>query len=165
MLFGKSYNLNDVDVAPLEQKDFPHVSFWFRSDWSSKREELTDPKIFVETENGEIVSRKRMDDMRKYARGLWDTFQEEGIAPQKWGEATAHLRERYHRFMYEGFPELKLCDKDWKVDLIATLHYPSWYNYWVTKGHNRKQKTRSRSVRRISAFHYHLNIPLAICRL
>jgi hypothetical protein len=159
MLFGESDNLNIVAPPKLEQQDFPHITFWFRSNWPSKRGE-TDPKIFVETEDGEIVSRKRMDDMRKYARSLWDTFLGEGIAPQKWGEATTLIRQRYHRLMCKEFGELRFCDKDWKADHIATLHYPSWYKYWVTQGRDRKQKTRSRSVSRISVFHYHLNIPI-----
>jgi len=149
-----SDNLNDVaPLAELEHENFPHITFWFRSDWPSKRVD-TDSKVFVETEDGEIVSGDRMADMCKYARILWDIFQDEGIAPPKWGEASAHLRQRYHRLMCDEFPELRFCDKNWKADYIATLNYPLWYRYWVAQSLNiRKQKTKSRSVSRIFVFH------------
>ena len=33
--------------------------------------------------------------------------------------------------MDKRFPELRLCDNDWKSDQIAAANYQSWYTYWV----------------------------------
>src|ERR1700720_3938269 len=30
--------------------------------------------------------------------------------------------------MCHHFPKLRLCENDWKVELLATENYPSWYN-------------------------------------
>ncbi len=156
-------NLNDVAVeaaleaAPpqLEQDDFPQIKFWFRRDWSTRGDNDLELKIFVETEDGNIVSETRMDDIRKYARNLWEIFLDEGTAPPRWGEAKPHISQRFRRLMCAQFPELRFCDNNWKVDHIATLHYPSWYRYWV-KMKSKKQKIRSRSVSRTSLFYRYL---------
>jgi hypothetical protein len=35
--------------------------------------------------------------------------------------------------MCSCFPELKLCDLDWKAEQIATDNYPSWHSTWDSK--------------------------------
>lgn len=134
----------------LDPKDFPHVKFWFRREWSSR--DAVGEKIFVETEDGNTVSESRLDDMRKHARVLWDDFLGEGAAPPKWGEATTQIRDRYCRSMCDKFPELRFCDKDWKAERIATLNYPSWYKYW---GKLKKSRKRYKSVSRFLFFQFH----------
>jgi hypothetical protein len=29
--------------------------------------------------------------------------------------------------MYQAHPDLRLCEGDWKVDVLATEDYPAWY--------------------------------------
>ena len=154
------FKLNDVAVelalplepAPsqLEQKDFPHITFWSRRDWSSRRNESD--KVFIETEDGNVVSDSRMNDMRKYARSLWEIFLDEGAAPPTWGEAAPNISQRYRDLMCDEFPELRFCEKNWKADYIATIHYPSWHRYQVKMNKSKKRKMRSRSVIRIHSF-------------
>ena len=35
--------------------------------------------------------------------------------------------------MGSHFPELRLCDLNWKAEQIATNHYPSYFNNWSSK--------------------------------
>jgi hypothetical protein len=120
-------------------------------------------RFFIETEEGEIVDEDRFDKMRKYARKIWDLFETEGSVPPSWGQAARQLKQRYHKLMRDNFPELKLCNDNWKADQIATSNYPSWYQYWVVrKSHNLdsenllkrrvKKKLKSKSVSSILLF-------------
>lgn len=36
-------------------------------------------------------------------------------------------QDYYRKEMYSFFPELRLCELDWKVNRLATETYSSWY--------------------------------------
>ena len=42
--------------------------------------------------------------------------------------------------MGSRFPELRLCDLEWKIDQIATDNYPSWYTNWLSNQQNVKKE-------------------------
>ena len=59
-----------------------------------------------------------------------------GTPPATWGAADIETRKLYSQEMSTRFPELKLCDLDWKAEQIATDNYPSWHYTWDSKmGH------------------------------
>jgi hypothetical protein len=130
----------------LCQSDFPKVKFWFKRDWNEyQNEQPTDSDNqaergrgraakgvnvtlrFVELEDGTIISGDRASEMRRFARTIWCFFEKEGTAPATWGAADVETRKKYCHEMRQRFPELSLCDLDWKAEQIATDNYPSWH--------------------------------------
>ena len=122
-------------------------------------------KVFIETENGDAVNEDRLNDIRKYARKLWDTI-DKGSAPPTWKQAPIQMKQMYHKLMVEKFSELKLCDNNWKADHLASTNYTSWHNYWVkrrlkevqTKPLKRRKITSSVSRISASLFHCYSNL-------
>jgi hypothetical protein len=89
--------------------------------------------LYAEGENGEAVNGHVASEMRKYARSIWVHIANTYGAPPKWGDAGVKISQIYRQHMYSKFPILRFCELDWKVDLIATDNYPSWYSWWAKK--------------------------------
>jgi hypothetical protein len=140
-------NLSCAEVE-LKKEDYPFVKFWHRQDWWNHTKEAgnstefgTEPvrgksliakginknAKYIENVDGEPVDGYRIRDIHAHARAIWASFQAVGRAPQSWGKADMEISRHYRREMRLKFPELALCDNDWKADLVATTHYPSWY--------------------------------------
>jgi hypothetical protein len=148
-------NLNGPSLPPgsspeiqLIRENYPNVNFWYRQDWLNHIKEggnstdvgevvrgksLTSKGInktakYIEGANGEPIDGYKLRDIRAHARAIWANFQTVGRAPLTWGRADAEIAHIYRREMRSKFFEFSLCDNDWKADLLATEHYPSWYN-------------------------------------
>lgn len=136
--------------TPLNWQDYPHVKYWFKRNWSQHQSEHADNSDaqrgrgraakginvsmrYVEYENGEMISGDRATEIRRFARSIWVLLAKKGIPPATWGAADIETRKLYSQEMCTRFPELKLCDLDWKSEQIATDNYPSWHNTWDSK--------------------------------
>jgi hypothetical protein len=131
-------------LPEAECEDFPLVKYWSRHEWSAS-EDLQVASIgapgkaraaqgenvtmkFVEDENGNIIDGYRASSIRKFARSLWAGLSNAGKAPKSWGKVDAQTSSQFQIEMGRKFSELRLCEGNWKVDLIATMNYPSWYS-------------------------------------
>jgi hypothetical protein len=135
----------------LRQSDFPHVKFWHKRDWTafqkdsrglsslgrrgaergkvraSQGENVT--MLFVENKDGEPIDGHRATEIRRIARSIWAAFAKSGRAPKSWCKADMSTAQEYNREMRRFFPELCLCEFDWKAEQIAIENYPSWYQH------------------------------------
>jgi len=137
---------------PLNRSDYPQVRFWFRKDWINRKKEtsgvtkVNHSNMFATTEqnkgrapsglnvslryvedvHGVIVDGFRASEMRKFARSIWNQLQGAGKAPRSWGKADLEVAAHYRREMRRRFPELGLCEFDWKSEQLATDNYPNW---------------------------------------
>jgi hypothetical protein len=72
--------------------------------------------------------------MRKFARSIWVSFGNQGATlSDKWGQADVDIKTQYYTAMNKRFPELRLCELDWKANQLATEMYPSWRTNWLAK--------------------------------
>jgi hypothetical protein len=86
--------------------------------------------LYVEDERGNVIDGHRATDIRRVARSIWVQLAGAGKAPKTWTKADVLTVDHYKREMRRHFPELGLCDQDWKADQIAIDNYPSWHqNY------------------------------------
>jgi hypothetical protein len=87
--------------------------------------------LYVEDENGVPVDGHRATEIRRITRSIWVHLASVGKAPKSWMKADILTAEHYRREMKRHFPELQLCELDWKSDQIAIENYPSWHtNYF-----------------------------------
>ena len=142
---GSSSSSADIQ---LTRDNYPNVKFWYRQDWLNHIKEggnstdvgevvrgkslmskgINKTAKYIEGVDGKPVDGYRIRDIRFHARGMWANFQTVGRAPPTWGRADAEVSRVYRREMRLKFPEFALCENDWKADLLATEHYPSWYS-------------------------------------
>ena len=93
---------------------------------------------FIEDENGNAVDGHCVTAIRAHARAIWVSLGKLNLLPATWGKADSKAQQEYRQEMRAKFPELSLCDNNWKADQIATDTYPSWYknhpeNFLVVK--------------------------------
>ncbi|KAF8804530.1 hypothetical protein BYT27DRAFT_7030727, partial [Phlegmacium glaucopus] len=130
--------------------DYPHVKYWFKREWSEHQSELVSEADsscvqrgrgrmakginvtmqYVEFEDGQMISGDRASEIRQFAQSIWVFLANKGAPPATWGTADMETRKLYCQEMCLCFPELRLCDLDWKAKQIATDNYPSWHNTW-----------------------------------
>ena len=83
---------------------------------------------FVEDADGVPVDGDRAGAMRRHARAIWDHFATKGIPVKTWTKTDSLNQQYYYSDMCRQFPELRLCDLNWKADKIAVDGYSSWYS-------------------------------------
>ena len=141
---------------PANRSDFPLVSFWYKRDWIAFQKDnkgLSNPNrrasergrvrasqgenvkmLFVEDEEGNPIDGHKATEIRRIARSIWVEFAKNGKAPKTWCKADISTAQEYNNEMRRFFPELRLCEFDWKAEQIAIENYPSWHqNYFKDK--------------------------------
>jgi hypothetical protein len=130
--------LHTITLPDADREDYPLVKYWHRHEWTnadclvamigapekaraSQGENVT--MRFVEDENGNIVDGFRATAIRKFSREIWSGLGNIGKAPKTWGKVDAKVAAEYRSEMGRKFPELRLCEGNWKADHIATLNY------------------------------------------
>jgi len=118
---------------------------------------------YVENEEGIVADGHRCTEMCQYARSIWVHMANNGGPPTLWGKADVKLSQSYCHEMHQRFPELQLCDLDWKADQIATDNYPSWYKNWMESmqragGMKQEQEDQTLSDTGVSSNHKHPNM-------
>ena len=130
--------------------DYPKVRYWFKKDWINRKKEnsaITSINVepssssshkgrgpqginvtlrYVEDDQGNIIDGYRASEMRKFARSIWGQLAATGKAPKTWGKAELDVAAHYRHEMCHRFPELMLCEFDWKAEQLATDNYPNW---------------------------------------
>ncbi|KAF7364663.1 hypothetical protein MVEN_00335800 [Mycena venus] len=87
---------------------------------------------FLEHEDGTKFTSEETDFVRESARGEFQSYLVEELAPPKWSERTAQVTTRFRNNMIAQVPELNLCAHFWKVDTVGTKLYAQWSRYCKT---------------------------------
>lgn len=88
---------------------------------------------YIEDENSQMIDRHRPSAMHKMVCSNWAALENARKAPVKWSQADIIISQSYRCEMWVHIPELQLCENNWKVDLIASDNYPSWYSHNANK--------------------------------
>ncbi|KAJ6459140.1 hypothetical protein C8R47DRAFT_1328050 [Mycena vitilis] len=138
-------------VNPLTthaEENFPEIHYWRRKEF------LTDDVIdldsdtekvgklgFLEHVNGIRFTAEELKSVRKHAYESFADLLEDGIAPQKWSQASSTATQRVRHAIISHHPEISLCADNWKVDAVVT----ETYGQWTTR---RKEQIAASSQRR-----------------
>lgn len=125
---------------PLDKKDYPNIKYWHATSWTNVKTNkdidvlTTDLKPkkkssfwYFEDVNGSPLDEQRCNAITKRARDIFTHLNASGAGAAKWGDMGSVSQDYYRRGMYSHFPELRLCEFDWKVNRLATETYSSWY--------------------------------------
>ncbi|KAJ6537637.1 hypothetical protein B0H19DRAFT_1180537 [Mycena capillaripes] len=86
---------------------------------------------FVQRQDGSIVEGSVLKKARAHARKIFIYLHSCSLAPPCWNDASSLARSYYASEMRFLFPELRLCEHDYKSHRIATSIYPGWYSSYT----------------------------------
>lgn len=129
--------------APLKHEDFPKVRYWTRKSYTaSEGEDVTDAnttagqrgrgraalginvgELYIENADGSIIDGYVAAAIREKARSLWIQMVIDGTSPQSWTKVGEVAGTKFRTEMGQAFPQLRLCQNDWKVQRLAVQHY------------------------------------------
>jgi hypothetical protein len=103
---------------------------------------------YIQHVNGDIIDGWRATEIRRYARSIFVGFAMDGKVFSSWVEgADVTSCNHYCHHMVTRFPELGLCDLDWKSELTASEIYSQWRTHWMNKQEMEKSKGKTSSKR------------------
>ncbi|KAA1473442.1 hypothetical protein DENSPDRAFT_851620 [Dentipellis sp. KUC8613] len=139
-----------IPLEPLSSSDYPAVRFWTSQSWklhvaatdastapgqrSGKKGSTRSSKgenvqlLFVENEHGITADGHRAKAIRNLAHDIFEDLYANGVRASSYCRKMPHHAKEYYRTeMATKFPELRLCDVNWKADAIAIIIYPGWW--------------------------------------
>ncbi|TFK58986.1 hypothetical protein BDN72DRAFT_652184 [Pluteus cervinus] len=153
---------------PFLYDDYKHIKPWFRSEYKpddgitdgtattlprrgrpAKDQDQDAPSnqhVYIQTPEGVTLSQNRLGAMSDAAYAIWNLFRTQGVAPEKWKEIDAVSARFYRNSMYRDFPELRLANSSWKLDLWTSKRYSGWYKEHVLKGEPRRNTRAKRGT-------------------
>ena len=138
----KSVEITVPPAPPIaNEDDHDAVRFWKKSEWRNfeeserKRNRNTVKFSFICDESGESVASSRIDEIGDAATLAWNELHHFRLAPTTWAKKIDRANEYFSNTMRIKFPELRLCQGDWKLQEFATERYPAWCRWkeWRTK--------------------------------
>ncbi|KAF8509333.1 hypothetical protein JB92DRAFT_3144742 [Gautieria morchelliformis] len=141
-------SVNSVNSPDMPNElDYPHAAYWTREEWDSFRDDqkisglhttnsrrirlkdlsLPNPSLaYITNEVGTGVNGYQAKDMQQTARRLFAPLHEAGYAPKTWTRAPFDAVEYFRANMYKHYPDLRLCEGHWKLNLFASQEYPAF---------------------------------------
>ena len=127
----------------LSRADHLQINYWAREDWTLRKASVQQAGIttsgdeigaldFIESVDGIPVSPERIVAIRRSSRELFFSLQmmyarNKRRVPVSWGLMSHGDKGFYREKIKEQYPELALCEADWKFEYVATHTYPGWY--------------------------------------
>ncbi|KIL54254.1 hypothetical protein M378DRAFT_182610 [Amanita muscaria Koide BX008] len=116
-----------------QRNSFPLVKHWFREHFkendTSDFSQLPKKLRFLEDELGCTITQARLDEMR---HNLHSSFQElKSLMPSLlssggWLRCDQELQRICYVYMRRRYPELTLCERNWKVHVFLSEWYANW---------------------------------------
>ena len=177
-------------------EDYPSMRFWKRADyidWCRRQRnlapiqkkrtadeafdsdvEVIDPPddkthAYLEHKDGQPFSQDDVKWVSRVARSIWTDLQKADKAPKRWGQISSQALTEFFDKMTAHFPDLALCENNWKIYHYATQTYPSWSQTWIRKA-KKPKKTKletkpAHPVEPVALLPSLVNTPLEPCGL
>ena len=107
---------------------------------NEKEEKKNKTMRFVVYSDGQVINKVWVDAICWDFHIAWKQLLLQNIAPIKQGNALAPTHNLLVRQLHIKYPELQLCQDNWKIKHIATNNYHKWYNNYVKKHNPMKLK-------------------------
>lgn len=142
-------------LGSLSPRDYPAIKFWTKLDWKkleNTRKDVPDLEarsgghggtrsskgenvmmLYIEDAAGSPVDGTVAGAIRDFARSIWRNLYSQGIAPDRWGDASKEIRDKYYHEMESAFMPLRYCNNHWKAQMIVTSIYSQWHHTFGKK--------------------------------
>jgi len=100
--------------------------------------------LFLVDKYCKVLSESRQKDVRSFQRSIWYTLLSFNLAPVAWSKVDSIAQLYYYGCgMRTRFPELQLCEGDWKAEAMAV----ECYHGWVDRPTSTTVKSESKEVK------------------
>jgi hypothetical protein len=82
--------------------------------------------LYLEDSDGRPHTKEWVQSFTRTVRQCWATLLELGLAPPTWATRNSVVFDWLRRSVYSEFPDLMLCEHDWKLEFYCTKHYSDW---------------------------------------
>ncbi|OSD00950.1 hypothetical protein PYCCODRAFT_1426160 [Trametes coccinea BRFM310] len=126
--------------------DFPKVAFWTEHKWhkwfkgaggsaqvgqpagllGKAAQENSRRRRFLEDINGDQLESSYVHRMREFCRSFANTMEQRGFTPSTWRDVDLHVAELFYDAMRKKFPEVQLCEGNWKAEHLMSQVYYDW---------------------------------------
>lgn len=123
-----------IKVQPPEMN--PNA-YWREESWLESSTSGRKPKngSFVRFMDGQMVSDRRLTEIRKLARDTWSFLADQVEWRAHNNKNTRDFQNHYRAVIETAYPELTLCESHWKADKITTETYPNWVKAQFQENH------------------------------
>ncbi|KAJ7256397.1 hypothetical protein C8J57DRAFT_1473051 [Mycena rebaudengoi] len=83
--------------------------------------------LFVSDSDGNVIDGFHAPDIRSLAHQIWVQTTNLKLAPPSWQKGSLDVHRHFSYELCDKFPEMALCNNDWKVRFMATHMYSSWH--------------------------------------
>ncbi|KAK7036849.1 hypothetical protein R3P38DRAFT_3182816 [Favolaschia claudopus] len=158
-LSSLSASTSSATTEIINKTTFPSIRFWNRDSFNKSQNEKKTATMnmkpgarggaraakninamaqYVEHEDGTIATGQEVKEMRRTQRSIFREIRTNfpDQLPASWGGASLAVITYHREQMYKAHPCLRLCTADWKVRLLATDAYSSWYGKAVKNKRN-----------------------------
>lgn len=128
-----------IPPAPLllVKEEYPQLTqkFWTKSAWKNYEEaeqnanRIPSKNRYLCDEDGLALSESCIDEMGDAAKLGFNELFFWRLDPKSWGKRVDRANQYFSNTMRIKFPELGLCDGDWKLNEFATDRFPAWNRY------------------------------------
>lgn len=130
-------------LPPLLKSDYPNIRFWDWKSYSPPKKDATDANttagkrggaraaagenvrlLWIENEDGSIIDGHVASAIRAKCRSLWIQMLVDGTAYKSWLKIPDVAATNFRNAICDAFPQLRLCENDWKAQALAKEEYP-----------------------------------------
>ena len=140
-------------MPQLRQDDHPLVKYWDegsfrewfeangRSSGQKSRDQLGKKLYFLEDEEGELLSKTRIRNLREFTKGIFIKLRDNipSALVKSWSHADFEYQQIFYAELRHYFPELGYCTNNWKARQFISTFYSDWKRERPAKGKKRAE--------------------------
>ena len=138
-LQSASQNTNNTFVTPpapesLQQSQYGKVKYWTKASWQDYVDRAKDKNRgreptwteFMTDEKGVELSKQRHKELWEDAKMAWNSLYYRRLDPTTWSKKHTAAADYFYNTILQKYPEFRLCDGNWKLQMWATRRYSDW---------------------------------------
>jgi hypothetical protein len=133
---SSSHNTLVTPPAPgaLQQSQYGTVKFWTKASWqeyvdrAKNRNSGREPTLTecITDEKGVQISKQRLKELWEDAKIAWNSLYYRRLDPSTWSKKHTTAADYFYNTILQKYPEFRLCDGNWKLQMWATKRYADW---------------------------------------
>ena len=134
-----SHNSTNTFVTPpapgaLQQSQYGAVKYWTKASWQEYVDRAKDRNSgheptwteFITDEKCLQMSKQRHKELWEDAKIAWNSLYYRRLDPTNWSKKHTTAADYFYNTILQKYPEFRLCEGNWKLQMWATRRYSDW---------------------------------------
>lgn len=121
-------------LGALQQSQYGAVKYWTKASWQEYVDRAKDKNSgreptwteFITDEKGVQMSKQRHRELWEDAKIAWNSLYYRRLDPTTWSKKHTTAADYFYNTILQKYPEFRLCDGNWKLQMWATKRYSDW---------------------------------------